>query len=222
MVLRMSETSTTWERVLLNRLSPERLTSYLQSSGGDLSVALRLYEWNCAVSSAVFEVLGDVEVVVRNALHRELATWHSRNGFSDQWYDNSHGLLSPRAVEDVGRAKERLRKKNKLVTPGAVVAELSFGFWRFLLTKQYTSTLWPAVGSRAFPNLASSDARKLWSRMARLHDLRNRIAHHEPIHWRHVDRDLTDCMVTIGAVCATTEMWSRSRSRVEEVLLLRP
>lgn len=36
--------------VLVRRLSPERLTSYLEACAGDLPVALRLYEWHCAAS----------------------------------------------------------------------------------------------------------------------------------------------------------------------------
>jgi len=31
------------------------------------------------------------------------------------------------------------------VLPGKVVAELSFGFWRFLLARRYTASLWPAL-----------------------------------------------------------------------------
>lgn len=214
--------SSSSDQVLLSRLSPERLTSYLAACAGDLPAALRLYEWNCAVSGALFEVLGDVEVVVRNALHEALTSWHYQSGLPGQWYDNSHQMLAPQAVDDVEDAKHRLRKNHKPVVPGAVVAELNFGFWRFLLTKKYTSTLWPAVGAAAFPNIAKGEAHKLWARMARLHDLRNRIAHHEPIHWRHIDRDLTDCLMAIRAVCPTTETWSRSRARVELVLRARP
>jgi len=198
------------------------MKSYLKASSGDLGAALRLYEWNSAVSSALFEVLGDVEVVVRNTLHHSLMSWQARHGFPGEWFDNAHRMLAPREMDDITHAKQRLSRDGVELRPEAVVAQLNFGFWRFLLSRKYSSTLWPAVGRAAFPNLGSGGLTALSARMARLHDLRNRIAHHEPIHWRHIDRDLMDCLVTIGAVCSETARWAADRSRVAELLEVRP
>jgi len=66
------------------------------------------------------------------------------------------------------------------VLPGKVVAELSFGFWRFLLARRYTASLWPALRP-GFPYLPSADRRELEAPVTRLHQLRNRVAHHEPL-----------------------------------------
>lgn len=38
-------------------LSPERLTPYLISTNGDYTTALRLYEWNLAISGVFYEAL---------------------------------------------------------------------------------------------------------------------------------------------------------------------
>jgi hypothetical protein len=208
--------------VLEQRLSPERLRSYREATAGDLARAIELYEWNCAISAALLEVLGDVEVIVRNALHDSLTVWHARSPLGGEWYDNAHGQLSAPAVFQIAAARERLEKRRKAPSPGAMVAELNFGFWRYLLTKKYSSTLWPVVGRAAFPNMDHQRPQSLWARMGRLNDLRNRIAHHEPIHWRHIDRDLTDCLMAIRAVCLQAEEWSRDRARVLRLLALRP
>lgn len=208
--------------VLQQRLSAERLRSYLAMAAGDLDAAILLYEWNCAISAALFEVLGDVEVIVRNALHDSLTSWHAHGSFAGEWYDNEHGLLAPQAVVYITAARIRLEKRRKPISPGAVVAELNFGFWRFLLTKKYASTLWSVVGKTAFPALDHGRPEVFRARMARLHDLRNRIAHHEPIHWRDIALDLKDCLMVIRAVCPVSEAWSRDRSRVLQVLALRP
>ena len=208
--------------LLQQRLSVERLRSYLSATAGDLDAAIALYEWNCAVSAALFEVLGDVEVIVRNALHDSLTSWHARGTFDGEWYDNEHGLLATEAAFYVDAARARLEKRRKPVSPGAMVAELNFGFWRYLLTKKYSSTLWPAAGRTAFPNMDHRRPQMLWARIGRLNDLRNRIAHHEPIHWRDIALDLKDCLMVIRAVCPVSEAWSRDRSRVLQVLALRP
>lgn len=103
-----------------------------------------------------------------------------------------------------------------------LVAELNFGFWRFLVAKQYRTTLWPLAGKYAFPNIDPSQIQELSTVMGRLHDLRNRIAHHEPIHMRNLDRDFADCLWVIGGVCLTTKQWVESNSRVAGVLQERP
>jgi hypothetical protein len=208
--------------ILKQRLSAQRIGGYVEATAGDLDAAIALYEWNCAIAAALFEVLGDVEVIVRNALHDSLTSWHARGQFAGKWHDNGHGLLAPRELADVTAALLRLKRYRKPVSSGAVVAELNFGFWRYLLTKKYSSTLWPAVGRTAFPNMDHRRPQLLWARMARLHDLRNRIAHHEPIHWRDIALDLTDCLMVIRAVCPVSEAWSRDRARVLQVLALRP
>jgi hypothetical protein len=204
--------------LLAQRLSEARLSSYLRVSGGDLGSALELYEWNAAVSSAFFEVLADLEVVIRNAFHHEFDAWVQRRGFTSSWLENQHGILLPNAVKDISDARERLLRKKKQVTPDQIVSELNFGFWRFLLAKHYRTTVWPFVGQFAFPNLESRMVSDFSQRVARLHTLRNRIAHHEPIHNRILAQDLDDCFVVVGAVCTTTANWVRGRSRVLPLL----
>lgn len=195
-------------QLLARRLSPQRLTGYLRACQDNLPHALRLYEWNASVSSAIFEILADVEIVTRNSIHDQLTLWHVRQGFSTPWYHNDHGLLHPMAANDVEKALRRVslkitRKRGEVgeMAPGDVLCELSFGFWRFLLTKQYRTTLWPAALVHAFPNLPPTDVAKLFGAMKRLHDLRNRIAHHEPVHRRRLDLDLVDCDLVLRSVC---------------------
>ena len=62
-------------RLLERRLSPERLAPYRAAADGDLARAIRLYEQNAALSAAFWVVLGDAEVLVRNAVHEQLTTW---------------------------------------------------------------------------------------------------------------------------------------------------
>jgi hypothetical protein len=54
-------------------LSPERLSTYLAAANGDHAAALRLYVWNTEVSAAFYGPLQALEIVVRNAFHRDLA-----------------------------------------------------------------------------------------------------------------------------------------------------
>lgn len=70
---------------IAQRLSPDRLRSYMDAMGGDLRQALNLYRWNIALSGALFEAIAVVEVVVRNEIDRHLQIWAQSIG--SDWMD---------------------------------------------------------------------------------------------------------------------------------------
>jgi hypothetical protein len=160
-------------------LSPARLGTYVQACGGDVAAAITLYRWNASTAAAFWEVLGHGEVILRNAMHDQLAVQHQRRGDPGEWFDDPRRVLTPAALDDVRVAR---RRAGTGATPGKVVAELSLGFWRYLLARRYSATLWPAI-VHAFPHRPRrGDAqRTLESHVIDLHQLRNRIAHHEPL-----------------------------------------
>jgi hypothetical protein len=63
--------------------------------------------------------------------------------------------------------------------PGKVIAELPFGFWRYLSSAAHEKTLWVPCLHTAFPE--RTDRRDMDRPIGRLHQLRNRVAHHEPL-----------------------------------------
>lgn len=157
-------------------LSAERFARYLRAAGGNGAAAIELYEWNVAASGAFHEVLGQLEVLLRNAMHDELTGWHRRRGHDGAWFDDPTIGLSSTAVADVAQARSRLRAP---VTPGRIVAELPFGFWRYLLERRYQASLWPQALKHGFPNLTGRRRREtVRHAVFDLHGLRNRIAHH--------------------------------------------
>lgn len=207
---------------LIRRLSAERFRPYVAAAGGDVAQALRLYEWNTAVSGAFFESLGALEVLLRNALHEELAALHAAAGLPGRWYDDPRQVLTPRARQDIAQARQRLAQAGRPATPGRVVAELSFGFWRFLLARRHEHTLWTPALRKAFPLLRPARRALVHDPLERLHLLRNRIAHHEPVHRRNLRRDYLEMTFVAGAICADTAHWIARTSRVTAVLARRP
>lgn len=106
--------------------------------------------------------------------------------------------------------------------PGRLVAERSFGFWRYLLAKQHEHTLWTPTLRDAFPLLRPSRRHDVFDPLSRLNTLRNRIAHHEPIHRRRLVDDRRDILVVASAICPETAGWIDRTSRVGATLALRP
>lgn len=210
------------DEVIQTKLSTARLSSYLSVTGADLSNALELYVWNGRAASAFLVLLGDVEVIIRNAWHEQLTLLSTTMNRTEFWSENQFGLLRENSILHIEAARQRLLQRGRTPAMNQLVAELNFGFWRFLVAKQYRTTLWPLAGKYAFPNIDPSQIQELSTVMGRLHDLRNRIAHHEPIHMRNLDRDFADCLWVIGGVCLTTRQWVESNSRVAGVLQERP
>lgn len=193
--------------------------------GGDLERAIALYTWNAELAGAFFEDLGYLEVVLRNALHEQLSAWHSANGRAGEWYDDPLGLLGQLRLNDIAKAKDQIAKNNQAVTPGKVVSELTLGFWRFLLDSRYQTTLWAQALQFGFPYLTPKDRRLVSGPVNALVRLRNRIAHHEPIH----DVTRNDLKARhkelVGVVTFVDEpvgAWLASRSRVPAILGNRP
>ncbi len=209
-------------RVLEDRLSSERLRPYRAAVGGDLDLAIGLYEWNSATAGAFFETLGHFEVLLRNALHDQLSAWHTAAGRPGHWYEDPAAVLDARRHADVASARDRIRRERQTETPGKVVAELNFGFWRFLLDRRYQTMLWAPALRRAFPHLQPQRRDLVYSPVYELNRLRNRIAHHEPIHARNLSDRHDDLLRVTGFIDPAAQAWLSSLSRVPAVLRSRP
>lgn len=201
-------------------LPPERLAPYHDATHGDGAAALRLYEWNIAASGAFYEALGIVEITVRNALNRMLTTFLGSD--RGAWYDDQSGILSVHAQEDIARAKVRIQRQGHDETAGRVVAELSFGFWKFLLARRYEATLWTPCLRHAFPNLHPQRRATAFEAMDKLHTLRNRVAHYEPIHTRDLQSDMLRIYRLLDWIDPEVRSWAADLSRIGVVLQKRP
>lgn len=73
-------------RQVIDALHPSRMKPYLDAVQGNEKKALTLYEWHCDLTTAVQTVLGITEVVLRNAMDRELQEWNKiQTGTDDSW-----------------------------------------------------------------------------------------------------------------------------------------
>ena len=217
--------------LLANRLTRDRLSSYLRSTGGDLHSAIALYDWNIGAAAALYEDLARLEVVFRNAVDHALVRHGAAESWGTSWYRQSHlfpGRRTSRARADIDAARKRAtRGGQRGEMHGRVIAELNFGFWRFLCETSYHTSMWVPCLVAVFPeHPASHDARQVRAdvarRMRRLHALRNRIAHHEPIHRWDLAREHRHLLELIGWICSRTQGRAEAASRTQQVLADRP
>jgi hypothetical protein len=208
-------------RVVRLRLSPERFARY-EALAGDLASAARLYEWNMRASAEFHRLLHGVEVILRNALHERMSEWHHASDLPGTWFDDPLGLLEAKAHDDIAVARRRIERQGRVATPGRLVSELTFGFWRYLLASRYETQLWTPTLRHAFPHLTTRRRADVAKPVERLHHLRNRIAHHEPIYPRRLDLDERDALALVAAICGDSRRWLEDVGSVSAVLAKRP
>lgn len=210
-------------RALSQLLTAERLGSYLHWSGGDLEAAFALYEWNMSASAAVMHTTGMVEVVVRNAMDRALQDLATARGWSS-WFDRAP--LDQRGRADIRKARERAtRFGSQPEVHGKVVAELTLGFWRYLAASRYLTALWTPALFRAFPAGPVDklqEQRQVDRYLKNLLLVRNRAAHHEPIHRRNLGRDLDAAVAVTSWVDPNAGDWVADLSTLGRVVDAKP
>jgi len=205
-------------------LSPPRFSRYV-SVAGSATRAADLYSWNGRLSGAVHEELGMLEVVLRNALDRQLVKYHhvTLNG-DGLWYaDRRMPWQSPRMVDQIDRARAQATGNWRFPElPGKVIAELTFGFWRYILAAPYQSTLWAPALRHAFPHLRPARRATVYQLVDRLNSVRNRVAHHEPIHSLDIAARHKEVLLAAGWIDPAAAAWIAETSRVPAVLQMRP
>lgn len=203
-------------------LTVDRLSTYVNVANTK-EAALELYVWNTEVSAAFYGPLQALEVTTRNAFHDQLT-----RAYGVTWWDDPKAGLTPQARQHVQDARDKLRRENKPVTPSRIVAELSFGFWERLLTigprhsrVNYDSTLWRPALYKAFPNVRTS-RHNAHRPLPPLRNLRNRIAHHEPIFGRNLADDHQLILDVLGWMNTEARDWVAYHSVVPAALAARP
>jgi hypothetical protein len=206
------------ERLVL-LLSRERLAAYVGHTG-DLRGGIELYRWNAAVSAAFWPPLGHVEVALRNAMSHSLAARHQRFGRVGSWLDDPASELDARMRSHIASARRRAVQGGKVAADGQTISELGFGFWRYLVTRRRTS-LWPDLAS-AFPGAPDRRRETVEDPVARLHELRNRIAHHQRVWNRDLVAGYADVLRVAEYLDAGLPAWIARSCSLPGLLRTRP
>jgi hypothetical protein len=181
-------------------LSPERLAPYYALARSNKWIGIQLYERNTELSEALYGVIQGLEIALRNAIHNVMS---SGLGAAD-WYDRMP--FDDPERESIDEAKEKIREKPLPITPGRVVAELTFGFWVKLTASSYEKSLWVRYLYRIFPLKVKRSI--LHGRLVDLKTLRNRIAHHERIVGkRDLRQDYRNTLEAIGWINPCIQNW---------------
>lgn len=162
------------------------------------------------------------EVATRNAVSEALTVTYGQRW---PWHEGFE--LSVPADGEYYKPRQDVRgTRGRYLTPGKVTAELKLVFWQKMLTARHDARVWEPQILTVFPATSVADPHKLRGRVYNdlevIRQLRNRLAHHEPILRRDLSSDLSKMLDLIGLRSPSTAVWVRSTERGSALLLEKP
>lgn len=166
-------------------MSPTRMMRYNTACNGNTKRAMTLYRLNLRLSQELFTVVSCFEIALRNAIDTDYSRHHGND-----WLRNAveqGGMFDTRNCQRTKLLIENnVRKLGANCTHSKLLAEMDFGFWRYLFAQpQYHAggqkllQIFPAK-PRSTPAIQYNQT-FIFNQLGLINDMRNRIAHHEPI-----------------------------------------
>lgn len=168
-----------------NTMSAMRMARYLTACGNASKKAMTLYRKNLRLSQELFTVISCFEITLRNKIDRVYTVNYGNDWLRDSaaaggMFDRNNCRQTRRLIN---KAFSRLRHN---YTHHKLVAEMDFGFWRYLFANPQFNAggtlllrIFPAK-PRSTPTMNYNHA-FVFNQLGQINDIRNRIAHHEPI-----------------------------------------
>jgi hypothetical protein len=211
-------------------LSIPRFNTFLVARNNDILRALQLYHWNAQISAAFLYPLHVFEICIRNAVANAAESFYQTPDWP--WstaFETS--LPTTGSVRYFSPRRELMNTRDWLPRPqqttGKIIAELKFAFWVSMYTGRHDGRLWTTYLRREYPNIPPNmiiaTARdKIHKTADSVRDLRNRIAHHEPIFSRNLQDEFNQIAEIVGYRCVHTAGWMKRTQDVSWLLTLLP
>ena len=181
-------------------ISQDRMRRYLAACNFNTRKAMTLYRYNIRLSQELLAVVGCFEVALRNKINRHFVAQDGNDWLRDlilphgKFYSDHRVDKTNRIIKKAydGLLRSHTYSHNKLLS------EMEFGIWKYMFSNvQYNLTGQSLLS--VFPNKPRStrihryDNTYIFQELDYINNLRNRIAHHEPICFGNgVNRNLID------------------------------
>lgn len=208
-------------------ISPARFAPYLATCSNHHKRALDLYWWNVRMSREIYAALHLFEVFLRNAMDEQLCLWNSSNSDngvkrSSEWLRDPHSIIENRVGDKILKATDHAKMaifektgENRNPSHDEVLAQTPFGLWAILLPTENDkgkAKIWDEGLIKAFPSSTTSlDRRYVIQQVKRVHTLRNRVAHLEPIYSLDVPQELGRMQKVLDSIDPKAAGWFTSK-----------
>lgn len=173
---------------ITENISLDRLSSYKYDDRDSFDLILSRYIYNVQISESFYPIIAALEVALRNRLYNAVAELKGQNWLLEEI--NQQIILSDNERNILLEAYKKIKRKHNSPSIGAIIAELTFGFWVNLCKKSYKNSLWDKQDffSNVFPDFDNYFNSPTWDKtkvifpeLKEILRLRNRIFHHEII-----------------------------------------
>lgn len=108
-----------------------------------------------------------------------------------------------------------------------MIPELKFVFWQKMFTGRHDTRIWNQHLWRVMPNLdpakpVAALRQAIYGDLERVRQLRNRIAHHEPIFSRVLMDDYQTILTLVTYRCTITAAWLDSKQTTTATIATKP
>src|SRR5690606_26874138 len=166
-------------------INPTRLNRYLKACSNDTRKAMTWYRKNLKLSQEIFTIISCFELALRNSIDRHYKNVHGADWLRNAaavggFFDNNGCYLTQTNINAV------IARLNRKYTHSKLVAELGFGFWRYMFApRQFSAAGRSLLGifqskPRSTPKMQYNHI-YMFRQLVHINNLRNRIAHHEPV-----------------------------------------
>lgn len=162
-------------------VSQPRFSRYLLACENNKQKALKLYRTNIVLSQKMYAIIGVFEVILRNSIDRHFIAKKGYNWLVESVQPGGYFDISAGCEDSFHAVQEGIHKLGETYTHDRLITKLSFGFWTYqFAAKQYAAsgnTLLEIFCNRPF----GTKQKNIFQNLIKINDIRNRIAHYEPI-----------------------------------------
>lgn len=165
---------------LYQSISLERLNGYKVYPREPDEQIFDRYFWNLRLAKEFYPLIQNLEISLRNRIHSGASTFYS----DEYWFNKP--FMQHNQSRLIAEARQKVAKNKNIntihVSAGAIIAELSFGFWVNLFNRPYNQFFLDVLVS-VFLNVEKYKRKRdiIRTQLDDIRRFRNRIFHHEPI-----------------------------------------
>lgn len=192
-----------------NALSLERFNRYLAWAGNDHTRAIELYTLNSLISESLYVALQMLEVTLRNRIHMTMT-----QEYGEEWFYDDTVILIDIQRDQVKKALIDLGGDKAKISPGAMVAKLTFSFWTSMFNAAYEN-LWQKTLNKMAktPDGKGLTRKDFSSPLTPIRTLRNRISHHEPVINWNLNKHYENILMITEYLYPPAKDWCEANSR---------
>ena len=165
-------------------MSSNRMGRYLNSVGGQTKKAMTLYRLNLRLAQEMFTIESCFEVALRNRIDSHYSSIHGSDWIRDA--GSSTGMFNNQHCSKTAAIIATAMRNLPAYSHPKLVAAMDFGFWRYMFARHQFfaggQTLLQIFPSKPISTpTVSYNHGYIFNELEKINELRNRLAHHEPI-----------------------------------------